>query len=70
MDMSDMGGMDMGSSGLFKATNTAIAQNYWVIVAVIVGMLGIVRVIDSCRNRWRYVCPSSLFSTSHIRSSD
>jgi len=59
MDMSgiDMGGMNMGSSGLFQGTNMAIAWNYWVIVAVIVGVLAIARVIDSSRNLWRSVCP-------------
>ena len=57
MDMSgmEMGGMDMGSSGLFQGTNMAIAWKYWAIVAVIVGVLAMVRLINVSRYFWRYV---------------
>ena len=67
MDMS--GGMDMGS-GLFQATNKAIAWNYWVVITAIIGVLGVVRVVDQCRSHWRYVLRALLLSPNHLCSSD
>ena len=49
MDMSEMGGMDMGSSALFKPTNMSIARMYWYVVAVTVGVLVLRNAIDRVR---------------------
>lgn len=46
MDM-DMGGMDMGGSGLFRGTNMGYARGYWYGVAACVGLLLVIRLIDS-----------------------
>lgn len=47
--MSGMGGMDMGSVGMFTPTNKKIAHLYWYLVAAVVGLLLLRRVVD----RWR-----------------
>jgi hypothetical protein len=49
MNMS--GGMDMGSSGMFKGTNMGIARLYWYLIAAVVSLLGLRRVFEWNRRR-------------------
>ena len=44
-----MGGMDMGSVGLFQGENMEIARSLWYIVAAVVGILGIRAIIEYAR---------------------
>jgi hypothetical protein len=58
MDMSGMTmgeGMDMGSDGLFKTTNMAIARLYWYLIAGCVGLLALRRFVAYRRRVWGYV---------------
>jgi hypothetical protein len=49
MDMS--GGMDMGSSGMFKGTNMGISRLCWYLVAAVVALLGLRRLLEWNRRR-------------------
>jgi hypothetical protein len=47
----DMGGMDMGSAGMFKPTNMHIAHIYWYLVTAVVALLAVRRGIEWGRTR-------------------
>ena len=51
--MSSIGGMDMGSEGPVRSTNARVAQGFWYGIAGIVGLLTLLRGIESvqCRQR-------------------
>ncbi|KAK3116134.1 ferric-chelate reductase Frp1 [Teratosphaeriaceae sp. CCFEE 6253] len=53
MDMSSMGGMDMGSSGMFTAVNQAVAHSYWYGIAGVTGLFTIARLVNMGQARHR-----------------
>jgi hypothetical protein len=44
-------GTDMGSSGMFRGTNTGIARLYWSLVVAVVTLLGRRRLFEWNRRR-------------------
>lgn len=53
MGMSDS--MDMSSSGSFRGINSALARDYWYIIAGVVGFMILLRAIESVQSRSRCV---------------
>ncbi|TKA30022.1 hypothetical protein B0A50_02741 [Salinomyces thailandicus] len=53
MDMSGMGGMDMGSSGLFTGKNKAIAHGFWYAIAGVTVLFTIKRILSYAQSRQR-----------------
>lgn len=54
MDMGGMsGGMDMGSEGLFTATNRAIARGYWYGIAATTALFTVARIVSLVQRRQR-----------------
>lgn len=49
----NMGGMSMSMGGVFTPTNTAIAHDFWYIVAAFVGLLTIIRAVSYFTSRRR-----------------
>lgn len=53
MDMSGMGGMDMGSS-MFRITNEGLSHDFWYIIAALVFCLFVFKILTWSELRWRY----------------
>ncbi|KAI7232191.1 hypothetical protein KC330_g6019 [Hortaea werneckii] len=53
MDMHGMGGMDMGSSSLFRVTNEAIARRFWYLIVSATALLTLKRGISVLQSRQR-----------------
>lgn len=52
MDMSDMGGMDMGSS-MFRGTNESLSHDFWFIIAASTACLFLFKTITWIEASWR-----------------
>lgn len=61
MDMSSMdmsGGMDSSSDPMFRTFNQALAEDYWYIIAGILGFIVLLRAVDYYQTWSRLVVPS------------
>jgi hypothetical protein len=45
-----MGGMSMSDGGMFQSDNMALARDYWLLIAGVMGMLLIVRLTNYWQN--------------------
>lgn len=52
-DMADLMGMSMSSGGMFQSDNMALALDYWLLIAGVMGLLLIVRLTNYWQNWMR-----------------
>ena len=65
MDMSGMdmsGGMDSSSDPMFRSFNQALAEDYWYIIAGILGFIVLLRGVDYYQTWSRSVTPPCLLA--------